>query len=376
MEMGEVGAALLGQTETLALTAPDRARVLDHVVAVDALATAALARGETQAAEERRQQWDDLRAAEAHEPAPVLSDRLQEQLQRFKAAGGRLLVHGGAPKAGSTAMQHVFRRETERLLRHGICYPSNTSAPGEPSHRWLIVGLALRRVDVIESELGAAIEEALEVGATTVLLSTEGLYYYWSRDQAWAGPWLRSLAAAVTVDVWFVLREPMSFTAALYQEFMRSRWIWPMSKGQPFPPSEAIRRPGLLRRLDYDAAIGWWEAVVGRERVRVDVYVPALAPVVREALGVPDLAWDEDRANASLSGYGCQLLVLLNTFRLPLDVREQIIEHVSAIDAIAKAALGPQHILSDEEASYVREQARPSIERLVSRRPELSPLLG
>jgi hypothetical protein len=175
--------------------------------------------------------------------------------------------------------------------------------------------------------------------------------------------------------MWLILREPASFTAALYQQMLRNRTFGVDGNGQPQTPAAALTNPELLARLDYDAVVAWWESVLGPARVRVDVYLSSLAPLVGEVLGVPDLEWGAVRANPSLTGYGCRLLALLNALPLNDAERYAVIEHVTAIDVLAQAALGPQHILSDEEAEFVRAYARPSLERLVSRRPELSPLL-
>jgi hypothetical protein len=272
-------------------------------------------------------------------------------------------------------MQHVFRRESARLLRHGICYPSNTSPTRAPKHQWLTIQLVRRRVDLLETQLCFSIDEALAAGATTVLLSTEGLYNHWTDYQSWAGPWLRDICAEVDLEIWLLLREPASFAAALFQQTLRSRRAGPGPIGPPQLAADALRRPALLVRLDYDAVVAWWESVLGPARVRVDVYLSSLAPLVGEVLGVPDLEWGAVRANPSLTGYGCRLLALLNALPLNDAERYAVIEHVTAIDVLAQAALGPQHILSDEEAEFVRAYARPSLERLVSRRPELSPLL-
>jgi hypothetical protein len=176
--------------------------------------------------------------------------------------------------------------------------------------------------------------------------------------------------------MWMLLREPVGFTAGCYQQVLRSPRIWRNAHRQPVTPAAALQTDALLRRLDYNAVVSWWEDVLGRENVRVDVYTPSLAPLVRQVLGVPDLEWDADRANSSITGYGCTLLARLTVLRLPEDARLKVTELVTTIDTIARQAAGPAPIFGPEDVAFVRNYTRSSIERLVSRRPELSPLLS
>jgi hypothetical protein len=76
-----------------------------------------------------------------------------------------VIIHGGMHKTGTTSFQYTLAANRQALLREGICYPSISEA----HHRILNV----RRADWQPVSCSSALDEARQMGAGTLILSSE-----------------------------------------------------------------------------------------------------------------------------------------------------------------------------------------------------------
>ena len=301
------------------------------------------------------------------------SPRLTGALDRLAGAGGRLLLHAGTPKTGSTALQRALSGSSDLLAQQGVCYPDNTASLADPKHSWLPSGLATQDEQALEDGLCEAVDQALARDAPTVFLSSEGLYRQWGAYAPWAHTWVAGLTQRVPVELWLLLREPVGFFASAYQQVLRSSGAGARARTQS---AGALLERGLAQvGLDYDAFVTWWEQALTPASVRVDLYDPDLTDTVRRALGVHGVDVRTVRENTSLTGVGCALLRELSGLHLTREAHAQALQHVTTIDRLVTDQLGRQPILDEQTAREVADRARPSLTRLVARRPELAPLL-
>ncbi len=235
--------------------------------------------------------------------------------------------------------------------------------------------LLRRDLDALDQHLCEAVEQGVDEGAHRVLLSTEGIYNHWPDYADWAGPWWRAVAGETTLRLWFVLRDPVEFASGLYQQTLRNPRVGHQANGTALTVETAFADPAFVDRLDYDAVVGWWEAVAGPHHVTLDVYSSSMASVARSTLELPELPWDLPPANTSLTGVGVALLRSLNTLPLRERDRAQVLEEVLAIERAVGDVQSPPPVLDEEQGRQARALTQPSLSRLVARRPEIAPLL-
>ena len=159
--------------------------------------------------------------------------------------GKRLLLHGGTPKTGTTALQRWLHGNRSHLASHGFLYPVHGTDGETPKHQWLIT--ALRQSDgemVSEAAAGIAAElEDLAHPIHTVILSTEGLYNHFAAYFSAHGACFGELAGECRLELVACFRDPIDYACSRY----RQNLINPPHRGS-LPRHQPLARAALPQR--------------------------------------------------------------------------------------------------------------------------------
>jgi hypothetical protein len=226
------------------------------------------------------------------------------------------LIHVGPHKTGTTYLQLRLAAARDRLRTHGVWYPDVwDSAPGEPSHRKLVVALRERR----EADLRAQFAEIRRSGPDVILISAEGIGHL---DHT-ALDLLASLIGADPVTIIFYCRRWSEILPSLWQETVKH------GDDDTFPEFLArhLADPIGSPVLNLTHAVDRYASVFGRSNVAVVSYsnicdqrldlaehfVANFLPHFRQmAADLPGSR--EQRPNQSLSAQDIEIIRALNSF--------------------------------------------------------------
>jgi hypothetical protein len=264
----------------------------------------------------------------------------------------RLILHGGMPKTGTTALRHYLSRNADRLAPHGVLYPragrqvkrgrggGNRVAQHHAFFLSLIPDRALVQAKPYRPQHDAATYASMlrrEIAAArprVVLLSSEYLFY--PEFDAAVLERVPALLGVERMELFLVLRRREDWAPSLYAQRVKgaSRFTGSFARHV-----EELEARGIL---DYARRLRTLEAAVGRanldvhryERIRGDVLAPLLrlADVPRD---VPATA--APGTNRRLSWTGVAALRRLNGLGTPAAPLRKL---VAALDArVASPAL-------------------------------------
>lgn len=209
----------------------------------------------------------------------------------------RIILHVGAPKAGSTYLQRVLLRNRDRLRACAIAYPH--PGHGHP-------GNAARIADLDATTFAALFQD----GADTVILSHESLFATELEGRA-----LARLArdAGVTVQRLVFLRPWSEFVFGDYSQHMKQHFDRYVASRSPYD-GLCLEQIALRRAAEVDppAFLMRWARVIPSPRLVLASHrdIPA---TVERLLGGPGLDWSLPlaEANPSLRVCDCEALARL-----------------------------------------------------------------
>ena len=269
-------------------------------------------------------------SAVAAVPAPRMSlagTRRGEKRQR-------LILHGGTPKTGTSALQWCLDANRNVLAERGFWYPPPSSRR-EPKHQELVAALLADD----ETRFARTIDSALRdtpAGAHTVILSTEGIFNHWWDYSPEAKGMLRGLADEFDFELCIWFRDPPSFAAALYAQYLRN----PVTGGAPdvygrdIDFEEAMRDGWFRRHLDYLGFYYETQALFGRERVKAFLFGGDTVRAFEEAYGTGALSRENLPRNDSMREAGVRMMRIANRYPMAPEEHERIEELVFEIDGM------------------------------------------
>ena len=268
----------------------------------------------------------------------------------------RLILHGGTPKTGTSALQWCLDANRKVLAQRGFWYPPSSSRR-EPKHQQLVG--ALMTAD--ETRFAQCIESALEdmpSSAHTVILSTEGIFNHWWDYSPAAKGLLRGLADRFDFELCIWFREPESFAAALYAQYLRnpSTDDAPAVYGQDIDFEEAMRDAWFRRHLDYLGFYYEARCLFGPERVRAFLFGGDTVRAFTEAYATGALTRADLPRNDSMRKAGVRMMRIANRFPLSPTEHERIEELVLEIDRIIGDRAG-RYELAPKDRETVRAYA-------------------
>ena len=213
-----------------------------------------------------------------------------------------LIVHIGAPKTGSSAIQSKFTHYAKELQRQGIYYPSHlTDMNGISGGHWDLASC------LVDNDLGRArsllagyLKEARKVNCT-LLISAEGFFNFPER--------LLEIMPTRKFLIVSFLRHPLeSFQSSYNQDIKRH---FSTSTIREFAKSLACMKPAITG----EPLIKWWE-LLGKEQLHIipySVYLSFDSPTILEKLLGLHIEDNEARINRSYTPCALLFKRMLNT---------------------------------------------------------------
>ena len=304
------------------------------------------------------------RALDAVSDVPLLEAGLfsTEFVQR-EVHGGcrrRLVLHGGAPKTGSSSLQWQLAENREELAARGIWFPPPAFSP-EPKHQPL--SATLRKGDIagfVRYVEGALVD--MPDDTHTVILTTEGVFNHWWDYPPEAKGALRRLAALFDFELCLWLREPVSFAVALWTQYLQNpRTEGPSAnvQGRDVSLAEAMEDDWFRRHLDCFGVFQEMELLFGKGRVRA---LPFRGDTVQRFLDEYDIAplpVPPRRHNASLGRLGVHLVRFVNRHFSDGPSRTRALRCVEWLDRRATPLMGRVRVSDEERALIEQSSAAP-----------------
>jgi hypothetical protein len=133
-----------------------------------------------------------------------------------KLSSRKMIVHVGASKTGTTAIQQFCAHNQSRLLEHGVWYPLCVE-DGEWKHQWLVRDFSAGDRAALMKHL-ALMEANCPDTAQTIFLSTEGLSYHFQRFPDEGHACFKLLIQLFNPHCLFVTRERGPFLDSVYKQ--------------------------------------------------------------------------------------------------------------------------------------------------------------
>ena len=246
----------------------------------------------------------------------------------------RLILHGGTPKTGTSALQWCLDANRSVLAERGFWYPPPSSRR-EPKHQELIGALMAADKSRFEGYVESSLGE-MPSDTHTVILSTEGIFNHWWDFSPVAKGMLRGLADEFDFElcVWF--REPESFAAALYAQYLRNPGTddSPDVYGRDIDFSEAMRDAWFRRHLDYLGFYYEAQGLFGPEHVRAFPFGGDTIRMFMENYATGALSRADLPRNESMREAGIRIMRIANRFPLSPAEHDRVEDLVFEIDGM------------------------------------------
>lgn len=277
---------------------------------------------------------------------------------RAEDARLRLILHGGAPKTGTSALQWCLDSNREVLAQRGFWYPPSSNRR-EPKHQELVGALMAADQARFTGYIDSALR-GMPSSTHTVILSTEGIFNHWWDYSLAAKRLLRGLADQFDFElcVWF--RDPESFAAALYAQYLRNPGTddSPDVYGRDLDFGEAMDDLWFRRHLDYLGFYFEAQGLFGPERVRAFLFGGDTIGAFTRQYATGELPGTDLPRNDSMREAGVGMMRIANRFRLSPAEHERIEDLVFEID----------RTIGDRAGRYALNQAdRETVHRYAAR---------
>jgi hypothetical protein len=168
-------------------------------------------------------------------------------------SGGRLTLHIGIHRTGTTGLQRGLAANRDRLAAQGKCYPF--AGTNHQDIAW-----ALHRGKLDGKGLGKQLEPY--AGQGHIIMSGEDFCIH--RELGWLAP----LKAVYDVEAVVYLRRQDHWLMSWYNQHVK----WPFSRRHAvMTPKEFLGCLDEFYWLDFEKMLALWEAALGREKVHVRV---------------------------------------------------------------------------------------------------------
>ena len=275
---------------------------------------------------------------------------------RGEDARPRLILHGGTPKTGTSALQWCLDANREVLARRGFWYPPSSNRR-EPKHQALVGALLAADQARFTGYIDSAVRD-VPPGTHTVILSTEGIFNHWWDYSPAAKRMLRGLADRFDFElcVWF--RDPESFAAALYAQYLRNADTddSPAVYGRDIDFGEAVHDPWFRRHLDYLGFHDEAQALFGQDRVKAFLFGDDTIGAFTRHYATGDLSRADLPTNDSMRQAGVRMMRIANRFSLSPAEHERVEGLVFEIDRLIGDRAG-RYVLNQADREIVRRYA-------------------
>jgi hypothetical protein len=279
---------------------------------------------------------------------------------------GKIIVHAGTEKTGTTSLQLFLDDHRGELLSRGVYYPetgySYRQSGRFPKHSWLLEGLMTR--DGAPLRLGfERLLSQCPPDASTIVLSDEALFGDWQHTSPAGRAAFGALSAALEIELWVWFREPVAYARSLYVQILKNPGVPAVADGADFTLEAALEFPTFSGRLDYIGYVREVESVLGDGKVRPFVYRGDTTTAFLHAVGVDDMEAGRPRENRTASEAGVRLLQILNRYDLDADEKLTAVSLIARLDDLL-APQSPPLAVAGETQERIRALAAPSVAAL------------
>ncbi|WP_162901384.1 histidine kinase [Breoghania sp. L-A4] len=254
----------------------------------------------------------------------------------------KVIIHIGATKTGSSALQHYLHKNSSRLAQDGVCYPNVGIASGaqhliaaalHPSafrmHSNDLPDPLPERLVRFRGMMTQALAAARSTNAHTLLLSSE---YLWGEfPDSFFASWMESLAGC-DVSIYAVLRRPDQWLQSSYLQALKS------GQDRDFGPwLDAILESS--RGANYASVLKGWKTGIGDGEIHLCSYEDQLArnavfSDILKFVGVSKKrvpAPPAGRINPSPSEDAMKLMLEVNKSNLPDSTKGKVRQMIMAM---------------------------------------------
>jgi succinoglycan biosynthesis protein ExoO len=285
----------------------------------------------------------------------------------------RIIFHVGAPKTGTSSLQHTLERNRLRLIEHGFHYPitgayreKDVRRERTPGHASLLSRLLEGDKSALR-ELGGEIE-ALGRPVHTLILSSENIVSerFWNEGAGFQS--ILDLLGVSKVEVACLLRRQDDWVDSWYREMCANPW-----NRFTASPSDFFTRLESTGILDFENVLKTLSAPSQVSRVHVEAFekVRGNGGTVQwfiDTFGMSSIDWqpaDASLANESLSE-GQAALMLLCKLNLGL-TRTQLADAFRRIAASPNPPQVSSYLVPDEVMDEFRTRHAEKISYYCSR---------
>ncbi len=237
----------------------------------------------------------------------------------------RLILHTGTPKTGTSSLQFHLAGNRGTLAERGVWYPP-PDLTGEPKHQQLVPLLIRADERAFVGYVDAALADMPEA-THTIVFSTEGIFNHWWDYPAESKALLRHLAGWFDFElcVWF--REPVSFAASLYAQYLRNPEVQGAASnvyGRDIDFADAMDDDWFRRHLDY---LGFWyetRELFGDDRVQAFLFDDDTVDRFMTHYAIDPVPREHGRRNDPMSRAGIEITRIVNRYGVPQPEKREI----------------------------------------------------
>lgn len=278
----------------------------------------------------------------------------------------RLILHAGTLKTGTSSLQWYLGSQRDRLARDGVWYPPSSHwKQQKPSHPRLAEALMgtddMAFVEYVQESL-CDMPEATH----TIILSAEGIFNHWQDQPPRAKGLLRHLDSLFDFEICVWFREPVSFAAALYAQYLSNpKMNGPQANvyGRNVSFDEVMQDDWFRKHLDFLGFYYEVQHLLGPDHVTpflysgntVETFLEHYTISREQAVQALQVA---RRQNVGLSAPGVRLMCFFNRFRglLPLPGQNRVKSLVRGIDHLLRGMV-PAFCVTEQQATLVNRYA-------------------
>lgn len=164
----------------------------------------------------------------------------------------RLIAHIGTHKTGSTSIQKALYESRVQLLKAGVLFPSTDRGPRPSKHHSVSTAAKSRDPVVADDEYAALMEEFNASGASTMIVSAEGL----SAPHPGVPDFFKRFLDDFDVEVVCYLRRQDLFVESLYNQVLRDP-----GAAEQRTIGEFWRDARISSRLNYHQTLSAWRDI-------------------------------------------------------------------------------------------------------------------
>lgn len=278
--------------------------------------------------------------------------RIKQMVEKSKI---NMILHAGTPKTGTTSLQFYLHNNKGLLLKEGYLYPEIDASFDVPKHQWLVACLLNNDFDLLFNKILDIHRNAVDKGANTIILSTEGIYNHWSDYSAEAKCILHVISLNFNLTLWVIFRDPKSFLESFYKQNLKNPQLKNVDcYGKDLSFSESLKDKWFLNKLDYLGFVMESKSVFGSENVKLFNYSKNIVNKLCDELNLNRDEFLEIKSeNKGQSSIAVELLRVINRYNLSYEDKNKVLKKIDKADTILIKYATDSNIVSIQDKQII-----------------------